>query len=894
MSISTKRPPPADLSLARAYWLCADTLVWNVLGRPKFSYELFFDSEGGLELTPQGLKGGQSIALSFSPAGPGDRLTQFPHLAGFVVFTIAPADLPKVPEILRGQLAIAARDEMGKLIDATSLQIPGVLDDLFSYDGPLGLSWEPSSATGQVRLPRLRAWAPTARSVSLLRFADSAPASQPIAAPMEYDPITGVWSVEGEPGWQGQYYLYEVEVYAPASGKVERNLVTDPYSLSLSTNSARSQIVDLNDPALTPAGWADLRKPELAAPNDSVIYELHVRDFSISDASVPADLRGTFAAFALPASNGTRHLRELAQAGVTHIHLLPIFDIATIEEDRARQVPLPLEQLAALPPDSPAQQALLWPLRDKDGFNWGYDPLHYNVPEGSYSTDPDGPQRIVEFRQLVQALNRMGLRVVIDVVYNHTNASGQAEKSVLDRIVPGYYHRLDDKGEVTNSTCCSNTATEHAMMEKLMIDSVLLWARQYKVDGFRFDLMGHHMKRNMVKLRAALDGLTVAQDGVDGKAIYVYGEGWDFGEVADNGRGENATQINMADTGIGTFSDRLRDAVRGGRPFDDPRLQGFATGLYSEPSAYEQGNAEMQRSQLLEYSDWIRLGLAGNLKHYELTDRAGRQLRGELVQYHGASAGYTLAPQEHIVYVAAHDNETLFDVVQLKAPASADLAQRVRMHNLAISLTALSQGIPFFHAGDELLRSKSLDRNSYNSSDWFNRIDWTGETSNFGVGLPPAGDNQAHWSIMAPLLADAALRPGPQQIGAAYAHFKELLAIRTSSPLFRLRSAEQIQAALRFANTGPDQLPGLIVMILRAVAGGLGCGPQWGQIVVLFNANRDAVEYAVDDLIGLPLELHPIQQVSTDQLVRETRFDPDSGSFSLPGRTTAVFVGVIS
>ncbi len=206
-------------------------------------------------------------------------------------------------------------------------------------------------------------------------------------------------------------------------------------------------------------------------------------------------------------------------------------------------------------------------VRDRDGFNWGYDPYHYTVPEGSYSTDPSGSARIREFREMVQALNTAGLRVVMDVVYNHTHASGQNDKSVLDKVVPGYYHRLNAEGAVEKSTCCANTASEHVMMEKLMVDSLRTWATAYKVDGFRFDLMGHHMVANMLKVRERLSALTLDRDGVDGSKIYLYGEGWDFGEVAYGARGLNATQANLAGTGIGTFNDRMRDAVRGGSAF---------------------------------------------------------------------------------------------------------------------------------------------------------------------------------------------------------------------------------------------------------------------------------------------------------------------------------------
>jgi len=221
------------------------------------------------------------------------------------------------------------------------------------------------------------------------------------------------------------------------------NLVTDPYSFSLSTNSLRSQVVNLDDPALKPRGWDETVKPPLRAPEDIVIYELHVRDFSISDLGLPEEARGTYRAFTHSGSEGMLHLRELALAGLTHIHLLPVFDIASIDEDKANWQGVDEAALRALPPDSDQQQLAVAAIRERDPFNWGYDPYHYTTPEGSYASDPDGTARILEFREMVQALNETGLRVVMDVVYNHTNASGQSGKSVLDKIVPGYYHRLN-------------------------------------------------------------------------------------------------------------------------------------------------------------------------------------------------------------------------------------------------------------------------------------------------------------------------------------------------------------------------------------------------------------------------------------------------------------------
>ncbi|MFO7536610.1 MAG: pullulanase-type alpha-1,6-glucosidase, partial [Chloroflexota bacterium] len=553
-------------------------------------------------------------------------------------------------------------------------------------------------------------------------------------------------------------------------------------------------------------------------------------------------------------------------------------------------VDLDFEQLASLPPDSEEQQEIVYGAQAQDGFNWGYDPFHFNAPEGSYSTDPDGPQRIIEFREMVKALNENGLRVVVDVVYNHTNASGQSEKSVLDKVVPGYYHRLDGNGRMSRSTCCENTATEHDMMRKLMVDSVILWATVYKVDGFRFDLMGHHMVEDMIAVREALDNLTMAEHGVDGRAIYVYGEGWDFGEVGGNARGRNATQLDVGGLGIGTFNDRLRDAVRGGNPFGGYLEQGFATGLYTIPNEHESRADSIQQLTLFRFADQVRVGLAGNLADYTLIDGQGNEVRGRDIDYNGSPTGYTFSPEEHIVYVSAHDNETLFDAVQFKAPGDMGLADRVRMQNLALSVVSMSQGIPFFHAGSDILRSKSFDRDSYDSGDWYNRIDFTLESNNFGIGLPNADKNQEHWEIMAPLLARTDLVPQREHMLANHNHILEMLQIRYSSPLFRLQTADQVMARVAFHNTGPDQIPGLIVMSLSDAGHAETLDPDHDLIVVLFNGSGETVRFAEASLAGTSFSLHPIQQNSADAVVQTAVYDANSGSFEIPGLTTAVFV----
>ncbi|MDH3805317.1 MAG: pullulanase-type alpha-1,6-glucosidase, partial [Gammaproteobacteria bacterium] len=617
--------PKGNLGQAKGHWVAEDIIAWDA-GSGTDTFLLHYAANGGLGLDQDGVTGADgALELTYDPSGlPSEVTDKFPHLAGLRALRLAPADLAAVPAILTGQIALSVADSESNPVDATSLQIPGVLDDLYTYDGDLG----PVFSGGD---PTFKLWAPTAKSVNLRLFDDANPATSPALYAMTLDPATGVWSIGGMADWNGKFYLYDVEVYVPSTGQVEHNLVTDPYSLGLSMNSQRSHLVNLDDAYLKPAGWDGLAKPPLAVPEDIVIYELHVRDFSIFDESVPEAYRGTYKAFATEGTSGTNHLATLADAGLTHVHLLPAFDIASIEEDETlRQEPDP-DVLATYPPDSDQQQAAVAATANLDGFNWGYDPWHYTTPEGSYATDPDGPTRIVEFREMVQALNQDGLRVVMDVVYNHTNASGQNAKSVLDRIVPGYYHRLSATGAIEKSTCCENTASEHAMMEKLMVDSLVTWARDYKVDGFRFDLMGHHSKANMLNVRAALDALTMQDDGVDGSSIYLYGEGWNFGEVANDARFVQATQRNMAGTGTGTFSDRLRDGVRGGNPFSDVREQGFINGLDYDASSYELGTLSDHHAELLHISDWIRIGLAGDLAAYEFVDADGNLVRADQV-----------------------------------------------------------------------------------------------------------------------------------------------------------------------------------------------------------------------------------------------------------------------
>jgi len=881
LTVTAAASSQADLSKSRAQWLTRSWIAWELPGTAnRYHYRLHYSATGGLGTDATAVTGGSSIGLTWSPALPTSLVDVHPDLKnydGLRLLEYAIHNRKLLAAIAKGQVVIAAYDDAGTLVNATGVQLPWVLDDLYAgaKSTTLGVNWHGA-------VPTVALWAPTAQKVQLV-ITPSGKATRRV--PMLRD-RNGVWRIAGPPSWKNATYSFSVTVYVAAEDKVETNVVTDPYSVALTTNSGLSVLADLADPALTPAGWSDLRKPALPKSVDSSIYELHIRDFSISDTTVPAAHRGTYLAFTDKNSAGMKHLKALSAAGMNTLHLLPFFDFSSVNEDKSAQQ-TPACALPSLPRSSEQQQACTTAVADFDAFNWGYDPLHYTAPEGSYSTDPNGGTRTSEVRQMVAGINNAGLRVVMDVVYNHTSAAGQAPNSVLDKIVPGYYQRLSADGSVETSTCCANTATEHAMMGKLVVDSVVTWAKQYKIDGFRFDLMGHQPKANILAVRAALDRLTVARDGVDGKKIYLYGEGWSFGEVADDALFVQATQKNMAGTGVGTFNDRVRDAVRGGGPFDsDPRLQGFGSGLYTDFNGdAANGSAAQQKAALLLDQDRLKVGLVGNLAKYSLVDRTGTTVTGSQVDYNGAPTGYTAQPSETINYVDAHDNETLFDALTYKLPVSTSMADRVRMNTVSLATVALGQGPMFWHAGADLLRSKSFDANSFNSGDWFNRIDWTGRTSTFGSGLPPAASNSAKYPYMAPLLANPALKPGPSAISAASKASLELLRLRYSSPLFRLGSAALIRQKVSFLTSGPSQAPGVVAMQIDDRIG-YRVDSRLQRMVVVFNTSTAAATVAVPGAAGL--RLSPVQASGADPVVK--RSTVAAGSVTVPARTVAVFV----
>ena len=897
--VFTTRPTAAQLLDAvffkmQAFWIDRTTVaIQGQFLQSGLKYLLNYDPNANLQLTATGVTGGASIALTpFAGGLTADEQARFPQLAGYAVLHLPDnTSTSLLASALKGQVAVSATASDGTLKYVTSVQIAGVLDDVFFFPGQLGVVFrnqgeDDSSVAGNSDAQgdiSIRVWAPTAQSMNLKLFeqaADTAPAK---VVPMQE--TSGVWSASIDSSWKNIYYLLDLRVYVPGQRAILENVVTDPYSVDLALNGVKSRITDLDDPNTEPRGWEESRSPSLDSVSDLNIYELHIRDFSANDVTVPLPHRGTYLAFAEHGTNGMKHLKALADAGLKAVHLLPSFHFASINEDKTTWLTTP--DLSVFPPDGTQQQAAVAAIQNKDAFNWGYDPVHFLAPEGGYAVNPDS--RVLEYREMVKGLHHAGLRVIQDVVFNHTNAIGENTNAVLDEVVPDYYNRLDADGNQLSGSCCPDTAPEHKMMGKLIVDAVVLNAKKYKIDGFRFDLMSFLFVSNMQQIKDALAKLTLENDGVDGGKVYLYGEGFDFGEVANNALGVNASQKNLFGNGVGTFNDRIRDGIRGGSPFTDERVQGFATGLFTDSSDFtnQSSASSSQLSTLLEYTDWVEVGLAGNLRDWTFTDHTGTTVTGAQVNYNGQAAGYTASPVEDINYASVHDNQTLFDAVQLKSSAADDVHARERRQVLAMSLVALGQGVPFFLAGDDLLRSKDMDGNSFDSGDWFNKLDFSYQSDNWGTGLPIASQNQGNWPIMQPLLANPALTPQPADIAHARDAFREFLQIRGTSDLFHMHTLAEVQANLHFLNVGPSQTPGLIVMKLDAHGRDSG---RYQHIVVVFNATNAQVSFQNSTLAGLGLHLHPIQRHSADPMVGQSSFNTQTGTLVVPALTTAVFV----
>ncbi|WP_438833944.1 pullulanase-type alpha-1,6-glucosidase [Aeromonas oralensis] len=892
---------------ASAHLIDGNTLIWQG-GKDKPHVRLYYTESGTIKANAEGVFDFPYITLTPTSLT-AEQQAKYPHLKDAAAFAL-PAGKDLKP-LLKGELVAIGTDADGILQGATLVQSAGALDALYS-EAATKLTYGAVVEGGNVTF---RLWAPTARSVKLALFDGQ---HKPLGErTMTLDEASGSWSVQGGSELVGKFYRYDIQVYHPVSRKLESYQVTDPYSLSLAMNSEFSQVVDLNDPALKPEGWDSLKAPHSQQnPADITIYEAHVRDLTGNDDSTPAEHRGKFLGLTDTDTAPVKHLQALAKSGVSHLHLLPVFDIATVNEDPAKVANISDDfgKLCQVNPEvqnskfagycssgqtieavlgdlqgsdskeNPQVQELYGYLRGVDSFNWGYDPYHYTTPEGSYATNAEGSQRILEFREMVKAIKQnIGMNVVMDVVYNHTNEAGLGPKSVLDKIVPWYYQRLNpETGSVENSTCCSNTAPEHAMFAKLMDDSLVTWARDYKIDAFRFDLMGHHPKDQMVQALAAVKQVN--------PEMYFYGEGWNFGEVQDDKRFVQATQKHLAGTGIGSFSDRLRDAVRGGSPFDGGdtirKTQGFGNGALVDANEMD----GVDRATALHQADLVRLGMAGNLKDFILTDKDGMPKKGSDIDYNGQPAGYAQDPTEIQNYVDKHDNQTLFDNLIYKAPQGADL---VRMQGVSLATAMLGQGIPFTHAGVELLRSKSMERDSYDSGDWYNRVDYTLADNNFDKGLPRKDKDGDNYPLIEKVLGKH-VKPSGADIATMVGFYQELAELRQSSRLLRLGSGAEVIKRVDFRNTGPDQEPGLIVMTVDdGINAGADLDPAIDGLVVMINATnapqsisdfRDGNDQPID-LTSLQLSPahHGGESIARDAAV-------NGGTLTLGAWSAAVFV----
>jgi pullulanase len=512
------------------------------------------------------------------------------------------------------------------------------------YHGPdLGLTWRGNQAT-------LRVWAPTAEALHLKLYAAST-GGAPVADYAMAKAQQGTWTYALPAGTTGFY-----AVQATIAGKKMAE-VADPYAHAVGLNGLRGAV--FNPTIAQPPGWDTDLRPALKQATDIMIGEVHVRDLTMHPQSGVRH-KGKFLGAAQTGTRGPDNvstgLDHLVELGLTHVHLLPTNDFASIDEA------------------APARA---------NRYNWGYDPLNYTVPEGSYATDAANPAaRIREFKQLVENLHGAGLRVVLDVVYNHV---ADASRSSFEQLVPGYYFRHTADGKLSNATACGNEiASERPMMRKLIVESVAYWAQQYHVDGFRFDLMGVLDLETMRAVRVALD----LQD----HSIFIYGEGWTAGP-SPLPEAERAVKANIGKIDrIAAFGDELRDGVKG--HYAHQTEPGFASG---QPGLEES----------------VKFGIVAATRHPQL----------DYAKVNYSKAPWANSPGQAINYVACHDDRVLWDKLTVSVPGATE-AQLIKMDVLSNTIVFTSQGVPFLPVGDEFLRTKGGSSNSYNQPDSVNQLDW--------------------------------------------------------------------------------------------------------------------------------------------------------------------------
>ncbi|MDR0437191.1 MAG: type I pullulanase [Bacteroidales bacterium] len=508
-------------------------------------------------------------------------------------------------------------------------------------------------------------WAPTAEAV-LLRIYDAGIEGNLLetellvrtTSPRRRD-VEGYWQISLNGDYEGKFYTFEVRIGEQWYGETP-----GIFAKAVGVNGLRGAIIDFEK--TNPEGWKNDKRPALKDFSDITIYEVHHREFSISPNSGMQN-KGKFLSWTERGttnddglSTGIDHLVDL---GITHVHLLPSFDFATIDETKL----------------------------DIPQFNWGYDPLNYNVPEGSYSTDPHNPySRILEFKKMVQSLHRSGIRVIMDVVYNHVYS---IPDSPFERTVPGYFFRKKDGEYANGSGCFSETASEREMMRKFMVESVVYWATEYHIDGFRFDLMGIHDIETMNAIRKALNKID--------PTIFMYGEGWSA-ELPQLPFEDLAMKSNIAKlNGIAAFSDEFRDGLRGN--WFNNKVGGFAVGV---PNSEES----------------LKFGLVGGIEH--------PQIDYGKINYDPKRA-WALKPTQFISYVSCHDDMCLVDKLKFTTPNDTTIEQVLKYHKLAHTAVFLSQGVPFMYAGEEIFRDKKGVSNTYKSPDSINLINWANKTQYF-------------------------------------------------------------------------------------------------------------------------------------------------------------------
>lgn len=527
-------------------------------------------------------------------------------------------------------------------------------DEYPVYDGTdLELTYTPAASY-------FRVWSPTAEKVKLLLYDDGHEGAAIRVENMKRSE-KGTWKLKLDGDLKGKFYTFQVKV-----GDQWLSETPGMWVKAVGVNGKRAAIIDMKE--TNPDGWELDRRPPMENPTDAVIYEVHMRDFSISPTSGMKN-KGKYLAFtekgtknAAGQATGIDHLIEL---GVTHVHLLPSYDYASIDETKLHE----------------------------NKYNWGYDPLNYNVPEGGYATDPYDPiVRIREFKQMVQALHKAGIRVIMDVVYNHTFTG---EDSHLNLLVPGYFYRFNADLTWSDASGCGNeTASERAMMRKFIVESVKYWVNEYKVDGFRFDLMGIHDIETMNQVRAALNRID--------PTILVYGEGW-TAAGSPLPEEQRALKINMRQIdGIAVFSDDIRDALKGS--WMHPNVPGFVSGTDSLEEA-------------------VKFGIVGGVVHPQVD--ASKSVHSKV--------HYVNHPTQVINYVSCHDDMCLVDKLRKARPEGATDQELKRFNKLAQTVVFTSQGIPFIYAGEEVYRDKKGVNNTYQSPDSINLIDWNHKSTHVDV-----------------------------------------------------------------------------------------------------------------------------------------------------------------